>query len=121
LQDNGQLRPDGLIKISEIVGQANADIEDLFGLDFYLQLVNIAYANQLQQPITVADLNANIARVVKRIEDYFKVNDIDGGHFNHYRPATVLLQPGTVTGSLGADTLDMAEALFVKLNALLAS
>ena len=45
---------------------------------------------------------------MKRIEAYFKDNDIVGGSFKHYRPAGVLLQPGVVTATPSPDTLNKA-------------
>lgn len=119
LQDNEQMRPNALIKVGQITGQPNADIEDLFDTGYYLDLVNTAYANELQNPITEADLNNNIPRVVKRIEEYFQANNINGGYFDHYRPAAVLTRANASPGTPSTGTLDLAEQLFTKVNPLL--
>lgn len=121
LQENQQLRPDGLVTIREIAGQSEADIEDLFDVDFYLKLVNTAYADELTAPIRASDLNSNIPRIVKRVEQFFREHNIDNGHFNHYRPAAVLLRPGTVSCTPSTATLEKAATLYAKLNALLTS
>lgn len=119
LQDNKQMRPKALIKVSEIVGRPNADIEDLFDLDYYLTLVNIAYGDLLAHPITPADLNNDIPRVVQRIEEYFRETNINNGRFDHYRPAAVLLRPSQATASPSSTTLDLAEQLFGKINSVI--
>jgi hypothetical protein len=44
-----------LVEISEFGPAKDADIEDLFERDFYVALVNQAYAKDLPTPITLAD------------------------------------------------------------------
>ena len=73
-------------------GSADADIEDLFERGFYLELVNRAYAAELSQPITEADLAPGDPRVVRAIEAHFRQHGIAGEKFNHYKPAAVLLR-----------------------------
>lgn len=119
LRDNEQMRPDALITLGQIVGRSNADVEDLFELDHYLTLVNTAYASHLPNPITGADLNNNIPRVVQRIAEYFQEHGINDGHFDHYRPAAALLRLGAAPVALSSHTLDMAEQLFIKINTLI--
>ena len=62
LRDNGQLAASGLIEISEFTGTSDADIEDLFERDFYLDLVNRAYATEITRPLTPSDLNQHDQR-----------------------------------------------------------
>lgn len=119
LQETKQMQPKALIELGEIVGQKNADIEDLFDLDFYLGLVNQAYQSHLRQPITANDLNNDNPRVVGRIEQYFRDNNVNQGQFDHYRPAAVLLRPSDTPITPSQKTLDLAEKLFGKLNSLL--
>lgn len=95
LRENGQLGRRNLVEISEFTGTTDADIEDLFQRDFYLELVNRAYAKELSAPITVADLNPHDPRIVRQVEAYFRDHDIAGGRFNHYRPAATLLREQT--------------------------
>ena len=120
LRENDQMRPNALITVGQIVGQSNADIEDLFNSDYYLGLVNTAYAKHLLgNSITAADLNNNIPRIVRRVEEYFQQHDINGGHFDHYRPAALLLRPGAAPPTVSANTLELAEQLFMRINALI--
>jgi hypothetical protein len=91
LRDNDQLNRRALVEISEFTGTADADIEDLFELDFYLGLVNRSYVQDLPAPLTLADLNQYDPRIVRRIKAYFRDHGIGGGKFNHYRPAAELI------------------------------
>ena len=73
--------------MSEIAGRASADIEDLFDPEFYLELVNRAYAGPLDgTPITMADLGAG-DRITRRIAGVFAQRGIDSGKLDHYRPS----------------------------------
>ena len=120
LRENDQLANNGLIEISEFTTSADADIEDLLEPDFYLELVNRAYARELPNPISLADLNSSDPRIVRQVEAYFRQHNIAGGRFNHYKPAAVLLrEQATLVPRLTAQTLERAEQLFVRLNALL--
>lgn len=119
LRDNNQLHKGGVLEIRQFTGSANADIEDLFEPDFYLELVNRAYAKDLTAPITTSDLTSRDPRIVRRVETYFKVKGIAGGHLNHYKPAAVLLREQADLGPISSTTLARAENLFVRLNGLL--
>jgi predicted ATP-dependent endonuclease of OLD family len=120
LRDNGQLARNGLVEISEFTGSGDADIEDLFERDFYLELVNRAYIRELSQPITKADLSPGDPRIVRVIEDYFRQHGIAGGKFNHYKPAALLLREQATLAPMIVDpTIKLAASLFTRLNGLL--
>ncbi|MEU3950396.1 AAA family ATPase [Streptomyces sp. NPDC029526] len=119
LRDNAQLARNGLVEISEFTSAADADVEDLFDRDFYLELVNRAYAAELTTPITAADLNAKDPRVVRQIEAEFKKRNIPA-RFNHYKPAAVLLrEQATLTPLINPATIARADQLFTRLNSLI--
>ncbi|MFE6869322.1 AAA family ATPase [Kitasatospora sp. NPDC057692] len=120
LRDNNQLARNGLVQISEFTTAGDADVEDLFEPDFYLGLVNRAYADELNAPITAAELNSRDPRIVRQIEKLFKERGIAGGNFNHYRPAATLLrEQAHLTSDIGEATVTRATALFGRLNSLL--
>jgi hypothetical protein len=120
LRDNGQLARNGLVEISEFAGGGDADIEDLFEQDFYIDLVNRTYAGELSQPITPADLTPGDPRIVRAIEGYFRQHNIAGGKFNHYRPAAFLLrEQATLLPMIADTTISRAASLFTRLNELL--
>ncbi|MGW0574808.1 ATP-dependent nuclease [Streptomyces sp. NPDC002920] len=119
LWDNNQLAKNGLVEISEFTGTADADVEDLFDRDFYLELVNRAYASELTKPISVSELNAKDPRVVRQIEAVFRKRKI-ATRFNHYKPAAVLLrEQAALVPRIDPVTITRADQLFTRLNALL--
>ncbi|WP_329268156.1 AAA family ATPase [Streptomyces pseudovenezuelae] len=119
LRDNNQLARNGLVEISEFTGTADADVEDLFDRDFYLELVNRAYASELIKPISASELNAKDPRVVRQIEAVFKKRKI-ATRFNHYKPAAVLLgEQVSLVPQISTTTIARADQLFTRLNSLL--
>ncbi|WP_322769301.1 ATP-dependent nuclease [Frankia sp. Cr1] len=119
LRDNGQLAKNGLVQIGEFTGTADADVEDLFDRDFYLELVNRAYVSQLTTPIKASELNAKDPRVLRQIEAVFKKRKI-ATRFRHYKPAAVLLrEQATLVPRINTVTIKRAELLFARLNSLL--
>jgi hypothetical protein len=119
LRANGRLAKNGLVEIKEFAGATDADIEDLFHRDFYIELVNRAYASELPTPITAADLNARDPRIVRQIEAYFQKKKIAGGKFNHYKAARTYLREQASLPDLDNGTLDRVEKLFQRLNGLI--
>ncbi|MEU5669647.1 AAA family ATPase [Micromonospora sp. NPDC047753] len=119
LRANDQMARNGLVEIKEFTGAADADIEDLFPREFYLELVNRAYVNELTTPINPGDLNAKDPRIVRQIEAHFKKNKVAGGKFNHYKPARTYLREQASLPDLDATTLDLIEKLFQRLNSLI--
>lgn len=118
LRETGRLAAGNVITISDVVGRSNADIEDLFDPEFYLELVNRAYASELTTPVKLDDLISHDPRIVRRVEEHFKSLRLHG--LNHFRPAQVLLrQQGDLVARIDAATLDRADALFQRLNKLL--
>jgi energy-coupling factor transporter ATP-binding protein EcfA2 len=109
-----------VLTFAHFTKKSESDIEDMFEREFYLSLVNEEYKQHLTKPITVADLNQNIPRVLTAIEEYFLSNPLQGAVFSHYRPARYLTENvPALFGQLPAATLDRFEGAFKALNALL--
>ncbi len=118
LRDAGRLKTGSLILMSEITGTPDADIEDLFDPDFYVELVNRAYATELAgTPITATDLLTNSTRITRRISAEFAKRGIANGKLNHLRPALVLLRRQSELVPLIDDaTRSRFEALAKRIN-----
>lgn len=97
-----------------------ADIEDMFDPQFYVDLVNEAYRDDLQAPLVLANLPPH-TRILVRIEEHLKANPMkNGAVINHFRPAAHLARHIDVWGpKLDKGTLDRFEEAFKALNALL--
>jgi hypothetical protein len=120
LRDRGQLGKRCLVEIGEFIGRKDADVEDLYEPNFYIALVNHAYAEQLPGSISIADLPTDDPRIVRRVQAFFKENGIAGGEFNQFHPAASLLREySTFLSGIDAVTLTRAERLFTRLNNLL--
>ena len=96
---------------------SEADIEDMFNPDFYMELVNGVYGSS----IGVDDLTTSHPRILRRIEEYLEDNSLLGNvNFNHYRPAHYLSENiGTLADKLSDSDLDRFQRAFDALNSLL--
>jgi len=96
-----------------------ADIEDMFDEDFYLELVNAEFAKSLQKKITSKAFKTQAPRILVRIKNYLESSPLkDGARFSHYRPARYLEEHlGDL--ALPDGTLNRFEEAFVALNKLL--
>jgi len=120
LQENGYLGRGALVQVSEFTASKDADIEDLFDVDFYLKLVNGAYAGDLKKPLTAKQLKVKGGRVTRRIDQHFADNHIANNKLNHYRPAAYLLREQVaLLSELDEDTIQRAATMFERLNDLL--
>lgn len=108
-----------VLTFSDFTGKKEADIEDMFDVDFYIELVNAEYKTTLQKPIAIGDLPKR-ERVVVAVETYLQNSPLKSGKFNHYRPSRYFTEhAATLTKTLGTETLDRFEEAFKKLNRLL--
>jgi len=58
--------------------------------------------------------------VVRAAEAYFRDHNVNGGRFDHYRPAAVLLRrQGELLPSIGQSTIGRASQLISRINAQL--
>jgi len=100
-----------------------ADIEDLIGLDLYLELVNAAYDLKGENILTPADVSksgVNSPRIVKQVEAIWWSKP-ELPEFDHFFPARYLIEhPETINSTNAADAVKRFERLFQKLNLLIA-
>ncbi len=116
------LKKKQVLTFADFTGTKEADIEDMFALDLYLELVNGAYANDLSNgPITAAALTSHHPRILIRLGEYFNQHPLKAGaSFNHFAPARYLAQQVATLGpKIDGATLDRFEAAFKAVNALL--
>jgi len=57
------LKKKNVMTFADVLGVAEADIEDMFGVDFYLTLVNEEFKSVLEAPIKESDLPSNSTRL----------------------------------------------------------
>ena len=97
-----------------------ADIEDIFSREFYVDLVNKEFSKELKSPIEVDALNENEPRTLQAIQNYLKVHPFRSGEFSHYRPAQYFSEHvGSLWSEMPDEAKDRFQEIFKQLNALL--
>lgn len=111
------LKQQQVLTYSEYVEGNEADIEDMFNLDFYIELVNGAY----ESSIVASDLPNKPPRIIRRIEEHLKKNPLpENAGFNHYRPARYFSDNiDSLTTKLSELELTRFQQVFDALNTLL--
>ncbi|MEO6324231.1 MAG: AAA family ATPase [Thermoanaerobaculia bacterium] len=113
------LKKSHVLTFADFTGTTEADIEDMFDVAFYLQLVNKEFTDVLPAKLKVGDLKGQSPRILVRLEDHLASSPLTGGaRFNHYRPARFFAEMVS-THTIPDGTLDKFEAAFKAVNALL--
>lgn len=110
--------------VADFLSQAEADIEDVIDAELYVDIVNRAYALEDPYRISAEALSQDTStpRIVKKVEEAFKVMPDTIPMFDHYTPADWLIRnPDVLSDKTGAieRTLSIAEQVFGTVNGLL--
>ena len=112
------LKKKNVRKVSEFTVSEVADIEDMFEREFYVELVNAAYAQDGASTLDVGELPP-VPRLVKAVEAAWKQK---GGTraFSHLRPARYLaLNVERFRDEIPPEAKNRFEKMFESLNSLL--
>jgi predicted ATP-dependent endonuclease of OLD family len=132
VQDSDRATVEGLYKgkllkranvrtFADYTGAKEADIEDMFDENFYLDLVNAEYKSALKLPLKASDFKSRAPRVLQRLESYIGESGNLPGAFSHYRPARYFHENLEALAKKISDaTKDRFERAFKDLNGLLA-
>lgn len=105
----GLLDGSRLVYLTEITGTSEADIEDLFDVNWYLKLLAASKIGKF----TKSKLNGG-GRIVKQTEA------LHGARFDHYQAASHLMRsPGTLLDEIDEETRAKFQNLFNRINTLL--
>jgi AAA15 family ATPase/GTPase len=115
------LKKQNVLTFADFTGTAEADIEDMFDSDFYIDLVNKEYAKEMDKPITAVMLKSKHPRILVKLEELLRDSPLkSGAQFNHYRPARYFAENAIkYRDKIKAEVLDRFEAAFAALNVLL--
>ncbi len=115
------LKKGNVLTFADFTGTSEADIEDMFDIDFYLNIVNAEYHTELNSPIKQKMLLSKSPRIIPKLEDSFRANPTKtGAQFNHYRPARYFAENAAkLAKTIPSTTMDRFETAFKALNALL--
>ncbi len=121
LYKSGLLERERIILTSEIAGQTEADIEDFFTRELFVELINRTFQLESDDRLTVSRLmtaDENTERAVKKAEAYFRSLPGRISMFSRYSPALYLLRnPELLEGNEPAveQTLDTFEDAFRRI------
>jgi len=114
------LKKTNVLTFADFTGGTEADIEDMFESDFYLDLVNAEYKSALKSPLTIKALKTQEPRILVRLDKHFTKHPLTKGGFNHYRPARYLHENlAALSSTLSEATKERFEKAFHALNGLL--
>ena len=108
-----------VLTYADFIGNDEADVEDMFTPEFYLQLVN----GEFETTLSVDDLSTGPPRILRRLENHFENNPLPNAvNFNHYRPALYFSRNlDKLESSLTELELERFQSAFDALNKLLVS
>jgi hypothetical protein len=121
LKQSKLLQDGHVFAVTDFVSQDEGDVEDLLGAELYVKLVNATYGQQLERA-TILALVPETPRVIRKVEAAFKVLPPETPEFDHYGPATWLIENPRELRADSApvtEALDRFDELFKRLNALL--
>lgn len=114
------LKKSNVLTYADFTGGAEADVEDMFDISFYLRLVNGEFKANLEKNVTKASLGKDAARVVVKIETLLSDGRLKNAKFNHYRPARYFSENlSNLASKIPEESLARFEAAFVALNAII--
>ena len=125
LKRSNLLRAGSVYSIADFINTTEADIEDLFSIQLYVDILNKSYELSENNSLTVEKLieaDVNTSRIVKKAEAAFRVMPNDVKEFDHFAPSAWLIRNINVLAGDEpkiVDTLNRAEKVFTTFNALL--
>jgi len=114
------LKKSHVLTYADFTSTTEADIEDMFEHDFYLDLVNAEYKGQLPSALKPKDLKSKAPRLLSRLQAHFEQTPLKKGTFGHYRPSRYFHENlDKLAASISDVTKERFEKAFKALNALL--
>jgi len=81
--------------VADFLSQSEADVEDLFAPELFVDILNGAYAPPSTHQVTVESLtnaDVNTPRLVKKAEALFRLMPAEVNEFDHFGPARWILE-----------------------------
>jgi predicted ATP-dependent endonuclease of OLD family len=115
------IRMKNVLTFGMFTGVEESDLEDMFEVGFYLDLVNREFASELASPIKEQELSSDQTRITVRLQKYFdSLATTPRPDFNHYRPARFFAENMLhVKDQISEKTINRFDKAFATLNALL--
>ena len=122
---SGILQAGHLYSIVDFIDADEGDVEDLFAPELFIEIVNSCYALEDSLVLTIDKINSvttSSPRIVKRVEELFRLLPDDLLIFDHFAPSSWLIRnPAALEGPAESvkTTLARADGLFRTYNELL--
>ena len=122
---SGILEAGHLYSIINFIDADEGDVEDLFAPELFIEIVNACYALEDSLALTIDKINSvttSSPRIVKRVEELFRLLPDDLPIFDHFAPSSWLIRnPAALERPAESvkTTLARAESLFRTYNELL--
>jgi predicted ATP-dependent endonuclease of OLD family len=126
LRKSQLLKAGQFFTVADFVHQSEADVEDFFATELFVEMLNKAYRVPAASAVTVESLtkaDEKTVRSVKKAEALFRLMPADVAEFDHFGAARWLLaNPDALSADSVAvtETLERAETVFKKFNELIA-
>lgn len=111
IRESSILKSSNIYTVNQYVDMEEADIEDMLGRSFYLELINKAY--NLKDKHVIQDIQPS-DRILKVVEDQFRILPTEIPEFDHYTPSEYLFTNPELKPT--NEALDNFEKLFIDLN-----
>jgi len=125
LRQSQLLQAGHVFTIADFCAKGEADIEDLFEPDVFVEIINRAYglsSTYILTPQTLDDADKLTERQVLKTQAYFRTLPASVAEFDHFTPANWLIQnPQILSENIAGleATFARFESVFSKLNTLL--
>jgi len=122
LKESALLKASHILSAERYIDQDEADIEDLLGRLLYVSLVNKCYSLPKRKMLPQEKPPSAPMRVLKEVEQYFATLPPSFEEFDHYAPASFLMENASELKNNLPDmdrALDRFEELFKDINKLL--
>jgi len=121
LKESEILKKGHFFSAEMFANQDEADIEDIIGREFYINLVNECYGLSKKNELPTNKVKNAPVRVIDEVEKHFAVLPPDAPEFDHFSPSLFLLE-NSAKFKKGATGIDVAlnnfEKIFKEINAL---
>ncbi len=120
LHKSALLEQERITLATEIAGKPEADIEDFFDPEFFVELINRTYQLSGNDVLAVEKLlqaDTTTERLVKKAEAYFRLLPQQVPEFSHYDPAIYLLQHPELWQQVNkaSESLQRFESAFIRI------
>jgi hypothetical protein len=118
LSDNDLLGERSLIQISDFAAGKEADLEDLIDPACFLAIVSGVYGDRLPQgTLKASDLKARVPRIIAKVEQYLRDNEISSGRLDRFQLAAYFLrEQQALLPKLSAISAERAARMFERIN-----